>query len=349
MTESKRIEALIAEAAKKLPEIIRAKSSKPESLSSLEIEEASLAALKTIAAKTSPPTIVTLFGGQKFPDIVISSNGEKTGVEIKSTRTNSNPWTIPGGSIMEGNRIADIPDIWLLFTRLAQHVETRHGLYKNHVKGIAVTHSPRYILDMDILPEDCFFTKNNLSYEEMIAHPSPFDLVRDILEKLAKESKAHLWWSKDNTDSTAPLLIRFWEDLLPDEKNELMAMAFILFPNDILSTRGRDKYKRFSLWLLCQHSVLKSSLRDLFSAGGMVEIFPGTPKAPKVIAILKSYLGQIKSILPGLSKKDLKDYWPTSSLNKIKNSNISDIWAGLVMDQEISITNIRVITRLLEN
>lgn len=325
------IENLVAKAAKILPNRIQCHVGNPVSLSSHDIEKASFEALCEIAPKSSTGAKVTLVGGQKFPDIVIISGNTKAGVEVKSTRSGTNPWSLPGGSIMEGNRIEEVGDVWLMFTRLADIVETRHGLYQDHVKDIAVTHSPRYLIDMDISPEDSIFRKLGLDYERLRDHPSPFDLFRPYLEEKAAAKGAHLWWSKATPEFTSPPFIRFWEDIPVDIREEMMAMAFILFPEDLIAGKSREKYKRLGLWLLKTHSVLSSSLRDQFSAGGKVLVFPDNPKAPAVAAKLHLSMGLISKFCITLGRSDLAGYWDENSLTQMENYGVIDTWRAKIL------------------
>lgn len=210
----------------------------------------------------------TLIGGQRFPDITIGLDSDVEGVEVKSTRSETNPWSVTGGSIMEGNRIESVNNVWVMFTRLAGKVETKSRPYADAVRDLAVTHSPRYILDMESPREEGLFAKLKLSYENVRRSDSPFDFFRKYLADKAKKGGGHPWWSETESEVTAPPLIRFWGDLNKNERKRLLAEAFALFAEDILYGGRKTKYNRFAMHLMRKHSVICKNIRDPFSGGG---------------------------------------------------------------------------------
>ena len=60
------------------------------------------------------------------------------------------------------------------------------------------------------------------------------------------------------------------ENFVKGEKQELVAQGFALFPE--MFSNSRNKYERFTLWLVANHGVISSSMRDPFSAGGQAEL-----------------------------------------------------------------------------
>ena len=83
---------------------------------------------------------------QHFPDILL---GDNFGVEVKSTKERS--WTSTGSSIVESLREEQVKRIYLMFGRLsAPDIDFRCKPYEDCLYDIAVTHSPRYLINMDL-------------------------------------------------------------------------------------------------------------------------------------------------------------------------------------------------------
>ena len=89
---------------------------------------------------------VVLVSGQRFPDIVAN---KYYGVEVKSTKENR--WTSTGSSIVETTRIENVGDIFMLFGKLGGDVpQFKCRPYQDVLYDIAVTHSPRYLITMEL-------------------------------------------------------------------------------------------------------------------------------------------------------------------------------------------------------
>ena len=96
--------------------------------------------------------------GHAFPDIVIDfPNGEKYGIEVKSSSSpTSKSWKINGNSVL-GSTKEDVIDTYVIFGKTAiGNQGFRFKRYEDAVANVAVTHSPRYTIDMDIPPEETF-------------------------------------------------------------------------------------------------------------------------------------------------------------------------------------------------
>jgi hypothetical protein len=283
-----------------LPIKIGMVSAAPERLAPGEVEKASLAAIESVLPSTNPGASAKLVGGLKFPDITVTLGDETGGVEVKSTRNPNDPWRVPGGSIMEGNRVDGVGEVWVLFTKLAGNIETRAKPYAETIEDISVTHSPRYLLNMELDGgRGGLFDRLRVSYEDVRNAPEPFRIFRNYLEDKAARSGGRPWWSPDEADHGSPALIRFWEDLDPAEKRRLTAEGLALFGCKLLFGSGAEKYKDFAVHLLRGHSILCCSLRDLFSAGGKKELWPGSGhgRTPAVFARFRDLLPDVRAHL----------------------------------------------------
>lgn len=140
-------------------------SSNPDSfrrISTSELEHCSVDVIK-LACSDSPfrPEEVQLISGQRFPDIVAETY---FGIEVK--QTNSNSWTSTGSSIVEATRVAHVEDIYMLFGKLGGEIpEFRCRPYQDVLYDIAVTHSPRYLINMDLSEEETIFSKMGTTYD----------------------------------------------------------------------------------------------------------------------------------------------------------------------------------------
>ena len=109
-------------------------------------------------------------GGHSFPDIVYNFSNKKYGIEVKSSisvNTPNNACAILGNSILGTTRI-DVDDIYIMFIKINKNgCFMKHGRYEDSISDVVVTHSPRYKINLAQEPEDSFFAKSGISYEEM--------------------------------------------------------------------------------------------------------------------------------------------------------------------------------------
>lgn len=88
---------------------------------------------------------IELIGGQKFPDIVAK---RFYGIEVKTTTQNH--WKTTGNSVLESTRVENVERIFMLFAKLAAPIEFRCRPYEECLSEVVVTHSPRYLIDMNL-------------------------------------------------------------------------------------------------------------------------------------------------------------------------------------------------------
>lgn len=202
-------------------------------------------------------------GGHAFPDIVIEFfDGEKYGIEVKSSSSaTSKSWKINGNSVL-GSTKENVIDTYIIFGKTAiGNQGFRMKRYEDAVANVAVTHSPRYAIDMDISPGETFFAKSGLSYRQISEDKNPIGLITSYFKAQGQRA----WWLSENT----PAAIRMFSDLSAREHDTLIGYCFAHFP-EVFSTNV-NKFSRCAMWLVTEHSVVSSSLRDNFSAGGRFE------------------------------------------------------------------------------
>lgn len=328
-----------------VPQKIAESGEKPESLSPGQIEKVSLAAIRMAIGSIMPEAEAKHIGGQKFPDITVTLEGETDGVEIKSTRTVTNPWTVPGGSIREGNRVDGVNDVWLLFTKLADRVETRARPYADAVCDLAVTHSPRYILSMESESNKNLFARLGITYEQVRKSEQPFDFFREYLEQKASETGGKPWWFEKEPEGVVPPFIRFWEEIgkktrrdgkgndANKEKTDILAEAFALFAKDLFSSE-KDKYKAIALHLLRKYSIISTCLRDKFTSGGQKVVVQEYGKSPRIFFEFAKLLPKIRNLVQTRAVEGLKSWekWKEEILDSAEASGNKQLLTAIFRD-----------------
>ncbi|MDO5147645.1 MAG: hypothetical protein Q4D60_11665, partial [Eubacteriales bacterium] len=181
-------------------------------------------ALDHAAQGTNFEGTIEMIGGQRFPDIVAA---KYYGVEVKSTKEDK--WTLIGGSVAEGTRVESVEHIFFLFGKLHKPVEFRTRRYEECLCDIAVTHSPRYKIDMELPEGETIFDKMKIPYGEMRKLQNPIQPVVEYVRSTLKPGES-LWWvnGEDASSGAAPAKIRMWKTLSKKEREELVAQGFAL-------------------------------------------------------------------------------------------------------------------------
>ncbi len=242
---------------------------------------------------------VKLVSGQKFPDIVAENY---YGIEVKSTKDNH--WTSTGSSIVESTRVNNVDDIFMLFGKLGGDIpEFKCRPYQDVLYEIAVTHSPRYLIDMELGKGDTIFAKMGTSYDAFRKSSDSMALVRKYYrEKAKKQHKQEMpWWiTSENIEKGHSFNIKLWNSIELLEKRELQAKCMILFPEALNPARNMTKYNNTTLWLCSYNQVLIPNIRDLYSAGGKITSVNGvrlTNPVAQVYNVIVSYSDVIKTML----------------------------------------------------
>lgn len=245
----------------------------------LELRKASASDLEKISCETikevcvdTPfnPNEIKLISGAKFPDIVAE---QFYGVEVKSTIKDH--WCSTGSSILETTRVKSVENIYMLFGKLGgSPAEFKCRPYQDVLYEIAVTHSPRYLIDMNLAKGESIFDKMGTTYDKLRTSNDSIGEVKSYYANKAKsEGKTAMpWWlgGGGSEDDTSPMNLHFWKDVETQDKKELVAKLFLLFPEVICS-----QYKRAVLWLCATYGIINSNMRDSFSAGGQVKKING--------------------------------------------------------------------------
>jgi len=264
------------------------------------------------ASKETPfENTIELISGHKFPDIVVK---KIYGVEVKTTKQNH--WKSTGNSVLESTRIEDISTIYIFFAKLIQPPNFKFRKYQECLYDIAVTHSPRYLINMDTGNEENIFQKLGIEYDKLRNLENPAKPFIDYYRKITKKGEEP-WWMGDLEENIVSPVVRFFGDLQIEEKNELITQAMALFPE--IFSNSSVKFKRLSLWLASRHGIIAPSLRDSFTAGGKVDLLIGNYSYKQLPQIYKHLLENYQKVCDFIKKTDIDDllyYWNISIINK---------------------------------
>lgn len=293
------------------------------------------------------PWKIEYISGHKFPDIVAHINEKQAlGIEVKTISTRNKSWKVMGGSIMESTRVPDVSRIHI-FCAKQKPFKIKYKPFEECVENVAVTHSPRYMLDMEASEQDSLFNKLGKTYEEIRQMKNPFDAFKDfIVEQRRTNLKQRkidddFWWYSPNSkqinsmeledqkfaNKMVGLEMQFWNQLTKEEQHFLRAYLLTSFPNII-----EGNYNEASKWLLQTQGVINPSFRDTFSAGGRQNL--AGIKVPKIIYNIFSWKEDLINIF---NEKELPqqhfEHWKTRVLSIGKFSSVEkDVLKKIVAD-----------------
>jgi hypothetical protein len=271
---------------------------------------------------------IELIGGQRFPDIIAN---KYYGVEVKTTTQNH--WKTTGNSVLESTRVENIERIFMLFAKLASPIEFRCRPYEECLSEVVVTHSPRYLIDMNLEKGKTIFDKIKTPYDLLRRKENPIKPIVEYYKGRLKPGE-DLWWIGQDNNRPSGLVIRIWNNLSKSEKQDLKNRAMVYFPEIFSSTN--KKYERLPVWLVTHQSVVCPNIRDLYTAQGKGEILIGTrmyKNVPRIFLNLLENLKLIVDIIDQTSSNELSEYWGIKTIEK----NKIDDWIRLVSDYSKSI------------
>ena len=277
-------DGILNEDARKRPKYYATRRGNP-------LEDDVMDALTECAKGTPFQGTIEKVSGQRFPDIVAA---KYYGVEVKSTKEDH--WTSTGNSILETTRVANVERIYMTFGKLGGNpVEFRSKPYEECLYGIAVTHMPRYLIDMRLKSGETIFDKMGVPYDELRQMENPIAPVSKYYRSQLKLGES-LWWVGDSGDETVSATIRLWGKLTLEEKRRHIIYGCVNFPEVF----GGD-YNQYALWLTSQ-GVVDPHIRDQFSSGGQEDMmlsngdvvkFPGVYRRVKMC---KDYFVQLMAL-----------------------------------------------------
>lgn len=257
-------------------------------------------ALDRAAKGTIFENTIEKISGQRFPDIVAA---RFYGVEVKSTKDNH--WTSTGSSILESSRVADVERIFMTFGKLGGvPIEFLSRPYEECLSGIAVTHMPRYLIDMRLRKGETIFDKMGIPYDELRLIDNPIAPVSKYYRSQLRAGES-LWWAGDAADEVVSAKIRIWSTVPINEKKHLTTYGCVNYPEVF-----RGDYDRYALWLTSQ-GVVDYHIRDQFSAGGQEMLCLSSGKQEKFPGVYRRVKDQMDCFLHLLSIKDMPMFLET--------------------------------------
>lgn len=265
---------------------------------------------------------IELISGQRFPDIIAN---RYYGVEVKTTKQNH--WTTTGNSVLEGTRVEGIERIYMLFGKMYSPIEFKYRPYEDCLSEVVVTHSPRYLINMDLPKGQTIFDKLNIPYDILRKSTNP---IKPIIEfyRNSVRGKGEVWWldkgEDTDEDSGKSIIIKFWNSLPIALRKKYIATGFVFFPEVL-----KSEFNRFAFWLYENESIICPNVRDQYSAGGTGKITLENKtysEIPKVIMKLTDSLADIKDILNNAHDETLSYYWEKTIKDKWSN------WIYLIIE-----------------
>lgn len=242
-------------------------------------------------------------GSHRFPDIIVTLYGSKYGVEVKSSSSQHRSWKINGNSILGSTKDKEVLEIYVIYGKTAKNnMAFKARRYEDCIENIVVTHSPRYLINMDLPSGESFFEQSGISYKEISNCKHPIELITSYFK--SKGEKA--WWLSEST----PAAFKYYTKLDRSEQIDIRAYAFVHYP-EILGS-SPVKYKNFAIWLVTEKSVVMPSLRDIFTGGGRKDISCSTQtyaNMPRILTSLRECIPQFLNCMVDADSEVLAEEW----------------------------------------
>ena len=278
-------------------------------------------ALNVNAKGTAFEGKVKKISGQKFPDIVAA---RYYGIEVKSTI--SDHWTTTGSSILESTRLSDVERIYMTFGKLGgTNIEFISRPYEECLYDIAVTHMPRYRIDMKLPIGKTIFDKMGISYDELRQRTDPVKPVADYYTQLLRPGE-RLWWA-GSAENTTGAAIRLFRNIPIHDKNVYKTYACVNFP-EIFS----GNYDRYVTWL-ASRSIVDPSVRDQFSAGGQEPMTLSNGNVVKFPGVFRRVKENLDYFYDIINRIDTTDLTCNERVSNIERDARIEKWCGIVADK----------------
>ena len=161
-----------------------------------------------LAVGTVFENTIELIGGQKFPDIIAK---KYYGIEVKTTTQNH--WKTTGNSLLESTRVDNVERIFMLFAKLASPIEFRCRPYEEVLSEVVVTHSPRYLIDMNLEQGKTIFDKIKIPYDALRKNENPIRPIVDYYKSKLKPGEELWWMDAENNSKPSSIVIKIWNNI----------------------------------------------------------------------------------------------------------------------------------------
>lgn len=263
-------------------------------------------------AKGSPfENSIELISGHRFPDIIAK---KYYGVEVKTSKQDH--WTTTGNSVLESTRVEGVERIYMLFGKMVSPFDFKCRPYEECLSEVVVTHSPRYLIDMNLPAGQTIFDKLKIPYDTLRTSTNPIKPIINYYKQFLQAGD-DVWWLDQEDPKSTGLIIKSWNNLPSSERNQFIAEAMVYFPE--VFSNSPDKFNRVATWLINSHGVVCPNIRDPFTAGGKGELlWKGKlyHNIQRVIINMVDRLENIKNTLTDTDKPTLNQFWGIRVGNK---------------------------------
>jgi hypothetical protein len=289
--------------------------------------------MSNLAIGTPFEDSIELIGGQKFPDILAK---RFYGIEIKTTTKNH--WRTTGNSILENTRVEGVERIFMLFAKLVLPIEFRCRPYEECLAEVVVTHSPRYLIDMNLEKGNTFFDKINIPYNILRKKENPIKPIVGYYKNKLNPGE-YLWWiDQEEESNTSNLIIKVWNNISVFDRNKIKNKAMVYFP-EIFGNKS-EKFSRVAIWLITKEGVVCSNIRDIFTAGGKGDVVVSNKSykdIPRIFINLLENLNALIEMISHTSAIELSEFWEKETEEEKK---IED-WINLVSENSQKISGMK--------
>ncbi len=260
-------------------------------------------------------------GKQTFPDIIAN---QYYGIEVKVTAEDK--WISTGNSVAEGTRVEETERIYMFFGKLGGSPNIIYRPYQDCLYEVAVTHSPRYKIDMELPLGQSIFNKLNLDYDSLRKDPKPILKFKEHYRSLLKPGE-ELWWIDPGMAKNDQPIVRFLNKFDEKEESDFIIKSMIFFP-EIFGNNNKTKFERVAAFLLNDYNAITHNLRDFFTAGGQVGLKVSGKKimVPQIFALLFEKAKLVTRTIDLIPQDKLLEYW---KLKNIGNDRI-EAWKSLL-------------------
>jgi len=210
---------------------------------------------------------------------------------------------------LESTRVEGIERIFMLFGKMVKPIEFRYKPYEDCLSDVVVTHSPRYLINMELPYGETIFDKLNIPYDTLRNENNPIKVITDYYRKQLKPGE-EVWWLDQDEPKSTSLIIKLWNNLPASKRKELMISAMAFFPE--IFSNHTDKFNSLSVWLVNDHGIVCPNIRDIFTAGGKGAINYNDKiynNIPQIIIKLTDSINDIKETIATSNREELAYFW----------------------------------------
>ncbi|MDR3708751.1 MAG: hypothetical protein P4L33_10645 [Capsulimonadaceae bacterium] len=260
-------------------------------------------------------------GALTFPDIIAR---RYYGIEVKVTA--SDKWSSIGNSVLESTRVPGVERIYMYFGKLGGTPDIKFRPYQECLSEVGVTHSPRYMIDMNLPEGGSIFDKIGVPYDELRKEKNSIGLIKDYYRSQLADGE-ELWWIDAKSEETAPSpIIKPFSSFATEERQDFIIETMALFPE--IFGQSNLKFERVAAYLVASRNAVCSNVRDVFTAGGQKAVTIGDRQVlvPQIFFKLNEVAPQIATYLAAAEPDHLRSYWKTIG----NDGDIAREWKALL-------------------